>query len=103
MPKSIILFIIMSLTIFRMGDSFRSAAWDSQLDNMLDDLQQVVMMMMVEVVMVEMVEMVEMVIMMVILKGLNCDLQSVQSGHSDTSRITNGHTNGHSSHEYQVF
>ena len=24
-----------------MGDSFRSAAWDSQLDNMLDDLQQV--------------------------------------------------------------
>ena len=29
--------------------------------------------------------------------------QSVQSGHSDTSRITNGHTNGHSSHEYQVF
>ena len=65
MPKSIILFIIM---IFRMGDSFRSAAWDSQLDNMLDDLQQVVMMM---VVMVEavMVEMVEMVIMMVILKG----------------------------------
>ena len=99
MPKSIILFIIMSLTIFRMGDSFRSAAWDSQLDNMLDDLQQVVMMM-VEVVMVEMVEM---VIMMVILKGLNCDLQSVQSGHSDTSRITNGHTNGHSSHEYQVF
>ena len=63
MPKSIILFIIM---IFRMGDSFRSAAWDSQLDNMLDDLQQVVMMM---VVMVVMVEMVEMVIMMVILKG----------------------------------
>ena len=90
-----------------MGDSFRSAAWDSQLDNMLDDLQQVVMMMvvivMVEVVMVVMVEMVEMVIMMVTLKGLNCDLQSVQSGHSDTSRITNGHTNGHSSHEYQVF
>ena len=67
MPKSIILFIIM---IFRMGDSFRSAAWDSQLDNMLDDLQQVVMMMVV-MVMVEvvMVEMVEMVIMMVILKG----------------------------------
>ena len=100
MPKFSILFIIM---IFRMGDSFRSAAWDSQLDNMLDDLQQVVMMMvvmvMVEVVMVVMVEMVE----MVILKGLNCDLQSVQSGHSDTSRITNGHTNGHSSHEYQVF
>lgn len=30
-------------------------------------------------------------------------VQSVQSGHSDTSRITNGHTNGHSSHEYQVF
>ena len=60
MPKSIILFIIM---IFRMGDSFRSAAWDSQLDNMLDDLQQVVMMMVVMVVMVEMV------IMMVILKG----------------------------------
>ena len=27
----------------------------------------------------------------------------MQSGHSDTSRITNGHTNGHSSHEYQVF
>ena len=65
MPKSIILFIIM---IFRMGDSFRSAAWDSQLDNMLDDLQQVVMMMVV-MVMVVMVEMVEMVIMMVILKG----------------------------------
>ena len=90
----------MIVMVFRMGDSFRSAAWDSQLDNMLDDLQQVVMMMvvkvMVEVVMVEMVE-------MVILKGLNCDLQSVQSGHSDTSRITNGHTNGHSSHEYQVF
>jgi len=51
-----------------MGDSFRSAAWDSQLDNMLDDLQQ-----------------------------------SVQTGHSDSSRITNGlhTTNGHSSHEYQ--
>ena len=30
-------------------------------------------------------------------------VQSVQSGHSDNSRITNGHTNGHSSHEYQVF
>ena len=29
------------MKIFRMGDSFRSAAWDSQLDNMLDDLQQV--------------------------------------------------------------
>ena len=68
MPKSIILFIIM---IFRMGDSFRSAAWDSQLDNMLDDLQQVVMVVMVMVEMVEvvMVVMVEMVIMMVILKG----------------------------------
>ena len=47
----VIIIIIMSMIVFRMGDSFRSAAWDSQLDNMLDDLQQVMSMVMMMVMM----------------------------------------------------
>ena len=40
--QNIFIIVIMIVMVFRMGDSFRSAAWDSQLDNMLDDLQQVI-------------------------------------------------------------
>ena len=42
----VIIIIMISMIVYRMGDSFRSAAWDSQLDNMLDDLQQVISMVM---------------------------------------------------------
>ena len=51
----------MIVMVFRMGDSFRSAAWDSQLDNMLDDLQQVI------VVVVKMRMLVMMVVLMMMM------------------------------------
>ena len=74
-----------------MGDSFRANAWDSQLDTMLDDLQQVTTIFFH---------------VHVHSKKTNStpSLQSVQTGHSESPRITNGHNghNGQTSHEYQV-
>ena len=92
-----------------MGDSFRSNAWDSQLDNMLDDLQQVQI-----TVAGSDIEICSSCLPLSKVTISN-PIQSVTSGgdiSGNHGRITNGnhglhshavsHTNGHQSHEYQV-
>ena len=71
----------MIVMVFRMGDSFRSAAWDSQLDNMLDDLQQVI------VVVVKMRMLVMMVVLMMMVMLMMMMLKMKQGIKKDETEI----------------